>query len=116
MTVADREHALSPAVRLMVFLTEDDRTEHHSVADSLLLRAEEAGLAGGTVWRGIEGFGAARHLRAVRFPDLARGLPLVVELIDVEEHIANFLSVVHELAAGALVTMEPVSVSRPPPS
>lgn len=100
------------ATRLMVFLSEDDRVGHHSAADTLLHRAQEAGLAGATIWRGIEGFGASGHLRAARLPDLARGLPLVIEVIDDEQTIEAFLPVVRELAEGALVTMESVHISR----
>ncbi len=103
----------APATRLMVFLSEDDRVGHRSVAEELLRRAREAGLAGATIWRGIEGFGANGRLRAARLPDLARGLPLVVELIDDEAAVLAFLPVVCELAGGALVTTEEVHISRP---
>ncbi len=68
-------------------------------------------MAGATVWRGIEGFGATGHLRAARLPDLARGLPLVVEVIDDEQAVDAFLPVVRELATGALVTTETVTIA-----
>ncbi|HUY30692.1 MAG TPA: DUF190 domain-containing protein [Acidimicrobiales bacterium] len=106
----------APATRLMVFLTEDDRAGHESLADALVRRARDAGLAGATVWRGIEGFGASGHLRAARLPDLVRGLPLVVEVIDGSEAVERFIAVVSELAGGALVTTEPVSMSRAAPA
>lgn len=100
------------ARRIMVFLTEDDRYGHHSVAEELLRRARELGVAGGTLWRAVEGFGPSGHLRAARLPDLARGLPLVVEVIDHEPGAERFLSIVEELAPGVLVTSEGVEVSR----
>lgn len=103
-----------PAVRLMVFLTEDDRVGPRLVVDLLVERAKRAGLAGATVWQGIEGFGRSGHLRAERLVDLARGLPLVLEIIDGEDAIAAFVPTVQEVAPGALVTLEPVEVSRPP--
>jgi uncharacterized protein len=105
----------SAAMRLMVFLTEDDRTGHHSVAEGLLERARAAGLAGATIWRGSEGFGPSGHLRAERLPDLARGLPLVVEIIDEEASITNFIPIVREIAPGALVTTEVVRIARSSP-
>lgn len=101
------------ATRLMIFLTEDDRVARRSVAEALLERAHDAGLAGATIWRGIEGFGASGHLRAARLPDLARGLPLVLEVIDQPDAVERFLPVVRELAVGALVTTEVVEVSLP---
>ncbi len=103
------------ATRMMVFLTEDDRVGHRSTADALVERARAAGIAGATVWRGIEGFGASGQLRADRLPDLARGLPLVVEVIDDEDEIEQFLPIVHEIATGALVTTESVRLARAAP-
>jgi len=102
------------ARRVMVFLTEDDVYAHHTVAEELLRRAREGGIAGATVWRGVEGFGANGHLRAARLPDLARGLPLIVEVIDDEASIERFLAYVDEVAEGSLVTSEEVNIARSP--
>jgi PII-like signaling protein len=98
--------------RLVVFLTEDDRTAHRETCNVLLDRAREEGLAGATVWRGIEGFGRSGRVRTSRFPDTAAGLPLAVEFIDQDDQIEDFLPVIHELAPGALVTSERVRISR----
>lgn len=100
------------ATRIMVFLSEDDRVAHHGLHETLLSRAREDGLAGATVWRGIEGFGASGRLRTARFPDAATGLPLALELIDAPERIEAFLSVVLELAPGCFVTREQVQMTR----
>jgi PII-like signaling protein len=106
--VADEE----PGIRLMVFLTEDDRSGRLPLYKVLLDRAREDGLAGATVWRGVEGFGGSGRLRTMRFPDAAMGLPLAVEVIDAAERIDAFVSAVKELAPGALVTREPVQMAR----
>ena len=100
------------ANRVMVFLSEDDRVGRRSLCDTLLDRAREDGMAGATVWRAIEGFGASGHLRTTRFPDTEHGLPLVIELIDRPERINAFLSVVVSLAPRSLVTRETVTVAR----
>lgn len=99
------------AQRMMVFLTEDDRYGHHAAAEELLQRAKSMGMAGATLWRAIEGFGATGHLRAARMPDLARGLPLVVEVIDSPEKIDAFVRVVEELCPDVLVTTEQVEIT-----
>lgn len=100
-------------MRLSVFLTEDDRLGRRSVADEIVDRARFAGLAGVTVWRAVEGFGRGGHLRALRHPDLARGAPLLVELIDAEDVLATFFPTIRDLAPGALVTTEPVEIVHP---
>ena len=98
----------------MVFLCEDDRSGHRAAADVLLERARAQGLAAAMLWRAVEGFGATGHLRAQRLPDLARGLPLVLEIVNAAEDVAAFLPVVREVASGALVTTEPVQLLADP--
>ena len=97
----------------MVFLSEEDRVEHRRLQDLLLARARELGLAGATIWRGIDGFGRSRRVRSARFPDADAGLPIVVEVIDSAEATERFLEVVRELAPGSFVTREPVWLARP---
>lgn len=100
------------ATRIVVFLSEDDRYGRLGLHDAIMSRAREDGMAGATVWRGLEGFGAGGHVRTSRFPDAATGLPLVVEVIDAPERIEAFLEVVRELAPKSLVTREQVEVTR----
>lgn len=99
-------------IRLMVFLSEDDRLGHHGLHEVLLNRAREDGIAGATVWRGIEGFGASGHLRTARFPDANLGLPLALEVIDLPERIEAFLPTILELAPHSFVTKEQILVRR----
>ena len=98
--------------RLMIFLSEDDRIGHRGLHEVLLNRAREDGIAGATVWRGVEGFGASRHLRTDRFPDANMGLPLALEVIDIPERIDAFLLAVAELAPHSFVTKEPIVMTR----
>ncbi len=100
------------AIRVTVFLSEDDRHHHHGLHEILLQKAIELGIAGASVWRGIEGFGPTGRVRTSRFPDANTGLPLVVEVIDRVDRTDQFLRVVSELAPGSLVTKEPVQLSR----
>jgi PII-like signaling protein len=100
------------ATRVVIFFSEDDRARHRGLHEALLDRAREDGMAGATVWRGIEGFGASGRVRSARFPDSAMGFPLALELIDVPERIEAFLAVVSELAPGSFVTREQVQMTR----
>jgi uncharacterized protein len=100
------------ATRIMVFLSEDDRLGHHGLHQAIVDRARDDGMAGATVWRGIEGFGKSGHVRTMRFPDAATGLPLAVELLDSPDRIEAFLPIVRELAPGSLVTREEVQMTR----
>lgn len=98
--------------RLTVFLSEEDHAGSRGLHEALLERAREDGMAGATVWRGIEGFGRSGRLRTPRFPDAPTGLPLVVEVIDVQERVDAFLMVVERIAPRAIVTMKSVRMTR----
>lgn len=100
------------ATRIVIFLSEDDRSGHHGLHEALITRAREDGMAGATVWRGIEGFGSSGRIRTARFPDAMIGLPVTVELVDTPERVEAFLPVVKELAPGSFVTREEVTITR----
>lgn len=102
------------ATKIMVFLSEDDRLGHRGLHEAIVQRAREEGMAGASVWRGIEGFGSSGHVRTSRFPDAVSGLPVVVELMDAPDRIESFLPVLRTMAPGSLVTREQVAISRLP--
>lgn len=98
----------APAVRMTIYLTEDDRSGHRALWSVILDHAREEAMAGATLWRGIEGFGRSGRLRSDRFPDAAQGLPMVLEIIDSAQRIEAFVPVVTETAPEALVVLEGV--------
>lgn len=60
---------------LRIFLGESDRYGHRSLAEAIVERAQKEGLAGATVLRGIEGFGASGRLHTTRILRLCEDLP-----------------------------------------
>lgn len=102
---------LGKARRVRIYTGEDDRWEgvplHRAVVD--LLRAEHA--QGATVYRGVEGFGAAGELHG-RSPDVVARLPVVVEWIDSPEHVDRLLPRVLELVRHGLVTVDEPELLR----
>jgi hypothetical protein len=106
---------------LRIFLGESDRFGHRSLAEAIVERAREEGLAGATVLRGIEGFGASSTLHTTRILRLSEDLPILIEIVDREDRIAAFLPVIDAMITEGLVTLENVEVcvyrgSRPAPA
>lgn len=99
---------------LRVFVGESDRWQGRPLAEAIVHRAREAGLAGATVLRGLLGYGAHRRIHTTAVLRLSDDLPLVVEVVDGEERIQAFLPLLDEMfAAGAgLVTLERVRAIR----
>jgi len=101
-----------PAVRLTVFLGEDDTWHHKPLYHEIVSRAHHAGLAGASVLRGIEGYGASSRIHTSRLLSLSEDLPLAVIIVDQEDRIRAFLPQLDELVTEGLVILDPVEVIR----
>ena len=100
------------AMRLTVFVGESDQWHHHPVYTEIVHRAHAAGLAGASVLRGIEGFGASSHVHTTRILSLSEDLPVAVVIVDTAERIETFLPQLDELITEGLVILDPVTVIR----
>jgi len=100
------------AVLLRVFVGERDRHGHQPLYEAIVVEARKAGLAGATVLRGLQGFGASSVLHTAKLLELSDDLPMVVEIVDAGEKIEAFLPVLDGLMASGLVTLEKVRVLR----
>jgi len=101
-----------PALRLTIFIGEDDRLHHRPLYTEIVHRAHAAGLAGASVLRGVEGYGASSRIHTTRLLSLSEDLPIVVVIIDTEERIRAFLPQLDELVGEGLVILDPVEVIR----
>jgi PII-like signaling protein len=101
-----------PALRMTVIVGENDTWHHRPVSTEIVVRAREAGMAGATVTRGIEGFGKRSIVHTSRLVSLSSDLPVVVTLVDEAPKIQSFLSDVEEVVHGGIVTVEEVEVVR----
>ena len=96
------------AMLLRVFIGEADEWEGKSLYEQIVLKARERKLAGATVLRGPMGFGKSSHLHTTKILRLSMDLPIVIEIVDSEEKIREFLPILDEMIAGGLVTLERV--------
>jgi len=95
---------------LRIFIGENDRHEGHPLYEWIVRKARESGLAGATVLRGLEGFGARSRLHTTKILRLSTDLPIVVEIVDTEEKIEAFLPLIDEAVGEGLATLEKVEV------
>jgi uncharacterized protein len=108
------------AVLLRIFIGEDDRFGHQPLYEAIVLKAREMHLAGATVLRGPMGFGKSSRIHTAKILRLSEDLPLVIEVVDSEDKIFSFASVLDGMMGSGLVTFEKVKVLRygdtPPPA
>lgn len=101
-----------PALRLSVYIGEDDQVHHRPLYTEIVHRAHARGLAGASVLRGIEGYGASSHIHTTRMLSLSEDLPIVIIIVDTEEKIRDFLPELDELVGEGLVIVDRVEVVR----
>lgn len=95
---------------LRIFIGESDRHDGIPLYEWIVRKAREHGLAGATVLRGLEGFGANSHLHTAKILRLSTDLPLVIEIVDTIEKIEAFMPIVDEVVEEGLATLERVEI------
>ena len=100
------------AVRLTIFVGEDDVWHHKPLYHEIVHRAHAAGLAGASVLRGIEGYGASSRVHTTRLLSLSQDLPVAIVIVDQDDRIRAFLPQLDDLVTEGLVIIDPVEVIR----
>ena len=95
---------------LRIFIGESDKHGGLALFEWIVRKAREEGLAGATVLRGLEGFGAHSRLHTAKILRLSSDLPIVVEIVDTAEKIEAFLPLVDSVIDEGLATVEKVEV------
>lgn len=99
------------AKMLRVHFGEDDKWHNRPLYEAIVVKCRELDIAGATVFRGIEGYGAStlihkRHL--LRSSDC----PIMVSIIDTEEKIKSLIPALDEMVDEGLIAMSEVEVIR----
>ena len=97
---------------LRIYVGESDRWHGRPLYEAIVLAAREAGLAGATVMRGVEGFGAHSRVHTAKVLRLSEDLPLLIEIVDQEERIRAFLPTCDQMIGEGLITLEKVEVLK----
>lgn len=100
------------AVRISIYIGESDLHGRDPLYHEILRRARLAGLAGATVFRGVEGYGASSVIHTARLLTLSEDLPVTVVIIDTPQRIDAFLPTLDELITEGLVVRENIDIVK----
>ncbi len=95
---------------LRIFIGESDKHDGMPLYEWIVRKSREHGLAGATVLRGVEGFGAHSRLHTARILRLSEDLPIIIEIVDTREKIESFLPVIDAAIPEGLTTLEKVQI------
>jgi PII-like signaling protein len=100
------------ALRLTIIVGESDQWHHKPLYTEFVHRAHKAGLAGATVLRGVEGYGASNLIHTTRLLSLSEDLPVMIVIVDTHDRIHAFLPQLDELVSEGLVILDDCEVIR----
>jgi PII-like signaling protein len=97
---------------VVVYINSTDQWHGRPLYAAIVQACQENGIAGATVLRCTEGYGAHHHLHTSRLLELSEDLPVRIEIIDVRERIEPFLSVLQGMVGEGLITVSDVHILR----
>jgi PII-like signaling protein len=97
---------------LRIFIGEADKWNGKPLYEAIVLKAREMNIAGATVLRGPMGFGKNSRMHTSKLLELSTDLPIIIEIVDAEQRIREFMPVVDEMVKEGLVTLEKVEVIK----
>jgi uncharacterized protein len=95
---------------LRIFIGESDRYEGGPLYEWIVRQARAHHMAGATVVRGLEGFGAHSRMHTAKILRLSQDLPIIIEVVDTHEKIQGFLPIVDEAIAEGIATLEDIHI------
>ena len=97
---------------LKIYVSEDSRYKGHNLYHALVIKLKEIGMAGVTVTRGLESYGKSRAIHNMKILDLSSSLPIIIEVIDEAQKIAEAIPLVEEMVNEGLIITTDVNVIK----
>jgi hypothetical protein len=95
---------------LRIFIGENDKYQRQPLYEWVVRRTREFGLAGATVFRGLEGFGAHSRVHTAKILRLSSDLPIVIEIVDTSEKIEQFMPIIDDAIQEGLAILEKATI------
>jgi uncharacterized protein len=99
------------AKMLRIHFGEDDKWNGKPLYEAIVTRCRELDIAGASVFRGIEGYGASTLIHKAHLL-FSSDRPIMVSVIDTEQKINKLLPALDEMVHEGLIAMSEVEVIR----
>jgi PII-like signaling protein len=99
------------ATMLRIHFGEDDRWRGKPLYQAIVEKCRELDIAGATVFRGIEGYGASTLIHRSHML-WSSDRPIMVSVVDTEQNIQKLLPALDEMVGEGLIAMSEVEVIK----
>jgi PII-like signaling protein len=100
------------AKRVMIFINSTDQWHGRPLYTAIVQLCQQKGIAGASVMRCVEGYGAGHHLHTSRLLELSENLPVHIDIVDLPERIEPLLAALEGMIGEGLVTVSDVHIIR----
>jgi uncharacterized protein len=100
------------ARQVTIFVNSNDQWHGRPLYSAVVHLCQQQGIAGASVTRCVEGYGASHHLHTTRIFDLVENLPMRIEIIDKAERIEPLLAALDGMIGEGLVVVNNVHILR----
>jgi hypothetical protein len=100
------------AKMLRLYFGEDDQWQGRPLYQAIVERCRQLDIAGATVYRGIQGYGASTRIRRRHLLSFSSDAPILVQIIDSEENIKRLIPALDEMVSEGLIAMSDVEVIK----
>lgn len=100
------------AKTLSIHFGEDDKWKEKPLYRAIVEKCRELDIAGATVFRGIEGYGASTLIHRSHLLSFSSDAPIMVSVIDSEEKIQTLIPFLDEMVGEGLIAMSEVEVIK----
>jgi PII-like signaling protein len=100
------------ALHVMIFINSTDQWHGRPLYTAIVQYCQQHGIAGATVTRAVEGYGAGHHLHTTRLLDLSENLPVRIDIVDLPERVEPLLTELGAMIGEGLVTVTEVRMVR----
>jgi uncharacterized protein len=100
------------AKMLRIYFGEDDVWHGRPLYKAIVDKCRQLDVAGATVYRGLEGYGASTIIRRSHLLSVSHDAPIMVTIVDVEEKIRKLIPALDEMVDEGLIAMSDVEVIK----
>ncbi len=100
------------AQMLRIHFGEDDKWNGKPLYRAIVEKCRELDIAGATVFRGIEGYGASTLIHRPHLLSFSSDAPLMVSVIDTAEKVRTLLPFLDEMLKEGLIAVSEVEVIK----
>jgi uncharacterized protein len=97
---------------LRIHFGEDDKWQGKPLYKAIVEKCRQMDIAGATVYRGVEGYGASTLIRRSHLLSISSDAPVMVSIVDSEENIRKLIPVLDEMVDEGLIAMSDVEVIK----